>query len=155
MQTTAAMKPHHTLDTLFAFLFFLTFSNAGMSSYMCCLHGILYAQVTVTGVLCSCHCVTSQCKNHYATHAHLIHNCPFAAVILQLSETDFSHREDQGSLGAVFEARGAFSGTVVVEITPMSVSDFLNQGLTPVPQVIADGNLHYATPGNDHILPIL
>ena len=53
-------------------------------------------------------------------------------------------------MGAVFEARGDFSGTIVVEITPMSVSDFLNQGLTPVPQVIADGNLHYATPGNDH-----
>ena len=70
-----------------------------------------------------------------------------SALNLRFGETDFSHREDRGSLEAVFEARGQFTGSIVVEVIPMTVSQFLSQGLTPVPPAITNVNLHHAKAG--------
>ena len=44
-------------------------------------------------------------------------------------------------------AQGEFSGSVTVQVVPMTVSQFLNKGLTPVPDALSNPDLDPAEAG--------
>lgn len=60
----------------------------------------------------------------------------FLAWNLRFGEGDFSEREGDGNLEAVVIGGGDFIGNVTVQVIPMTVSQFQNQGLTPFPDTL-------------------
>ena len=72
------------------------------------------------------------------------------ALDLHFGEDDFSEREGNGKLRVVVVADGEFTGSITVQVVPITVTQFLNQGLAPLPQTLDlnDANLGQAKAGS-------
>ena len=68
---------------------------------------------------------------------------------VELAEADYSIREDRSPLGALIVAKGGFRGNVTVELTPMTVTEYMKQGLTSSFLDLSNdlGNLDHAEAG--------
>ena len=78
---------------------------------------------------------------------------------LHFGENDFSEREGNGKLEAVVVADGDFTGEITVQVIPITVSQFQDQGLTPLPETNAldlnDPNLGQAKAGRHTVVFII
>lgn len=70
----------------------------------------------------------------------------FAALYLHFGEADFSLREDRSPLEVIVVSRGDFDGDITLQIIPMSVTQFVKQDLTPLPDSL--GDLDHAESGD-------
>jgi hypothetical protein len=77
------------------------------------------------------------------------------ALNLHFGEDDFSEREGSrtGKLKVVVVAEGEFTGSIIVQVVPMTVSQFQSQGLTPLPDTLElnNPNLGQAKAGSSTI----
>lgn len=69
------------------------------------------------------------------------------ALQLKFGEDDFSLQEQDGSLKVPVTATGELSGTITIQVVPMTTTQFLKQGLTPVPDTLNDPNVDPAEAG--------
>ena len=68
---------------------------------------------------------------------------------MHFGEDDFSEREGNGKLRVVVVADGEFTGSITVQVVPITVTQFQNQGLTPLPPLdLSDPNLGQAKAGS-------
>lgn len=69
---------------------------------------------------------------------------------MHFGEDDFSEKEGNGKLKAVVVAGGEFTGSITVQVLPMTVLQFQSQGLTPLPHTLNlnDPNLDQAKAGS-------
>ena len=74
----------------------------------------------------------------------------FLALDLHFGEGDFSIREGDGKLRAIVVAQGEFSGSVTIQVVPMTVTQFLSRGLTPVPDALNNLDLDPAEAGKSN-----
>ena len=71
---------------------------------------------------------------------------------MEFGEADFSLREDGGPLEALVVAQGGLTGNITIEVTPMTVSQFTMQGLSPLSDDL--GSLDHAEQGMSLIFSV-
>ena len=76
-----------------------------------------------------------------------------SALRIYFGEGDYSTREGR-NVSATVSAEGEFRGTVTVQVIPMTLSRFTNEGLSPMPESLNEFNLDPAEAGRHGLVNV-